>query len=227
MSEMGGLDIGMPDEGQGGLSEAAREAAQQRFAGTQQALQQLQREEKKSRKRDDSVAQVILQFLTDTQKTHLATLISRLVSLNCPSTFILAVLSLINEQCRAITEEYLKEKEIDASIATVDSSMVPANSALSEESNAQLGAWMVRCELTMRADEDHVLDALVVDDQNIDGTVLQLTAFVLQEFLAAHKKEIPFEHLQQLAVAILQPIFQPAMHARMSRRIEASEEENI
>jgi len=58
---------------------------------------QIQKEEKKAKKKDDGVAQVILQFLTDDQRTHLATLIARLVALDCPSPFILSILSLIND----------------------------------------------------------------------------------------------------------------------------------
>ena len=101
MFDVGGSESFVPSEGEGGMSEQASEAAKQRFAGTSAALQQIQHEEKKSRRRDDSVAQTILQFLTDAQRTHLATLISRLVALNCPSHFILAVLSLISPNCKA------------------------------------------------------------------------------------------------------------------------------
>lgn len=223
MSETGGLDIGMPDEGTGGVSEQAREEARQRFAASQQAAAQQQKEERKAKKRDDNVAQVILQFLTDTQKTHLATLISRLVALNCPSPFLLATLSLINDRCKQAVNDYLTEKQIDPASASVDHSIIPANSALTEMANEQLAQWIMRMELTMRIDEDAVLNALVVDDHNIDGTILQLTTFVLQEFLTAHEKNVPFENLQQLSVGILQSLFQPAMNARMERQLSEAQ----
>lgn len=220
MSETGGLDIGMPDEGQGGVSEAASEAASQRFAASQQAAAQQQREERKAKKRDDNVAQVIMQYLTDTQKTHLATLIARLVALDCPTTFLLAILSLINEKCASAVTDYLQEKGVSVDETdAIDRSVIPANSALTDAANSALAAWVVRMETVMRVDEEPVIAALLVDDQNIDGTVLQLTAFVLQEFLSAHEKSVPFEQLQQLSAGILQPLFTPAMHARMQRRI--------
>lgn len=220
MSETGGLDIGMPDEGTGGVSEAAREEAAQRFAASQQAAAQQQREEKKAKKRDDSVAQMIMQYLTDSQKTHLATLIARLVALDCPTTFLLATLSLINEKCMAAVTEYLREHGMELPADDQPGrSVMPANSALTDAANAELAGWIVRMELVLRVDEEPVIRALLVDDQNIDGTILQLTAFVLEEFLAAQEKSVPFENLQQLSAGILQSLFTPAMHARMERRL--------
>lgn len=220
MSELGGLDIGAPDEGTGGVSEAASEQASQRFAASQQAAQQQAKEEKKAKKRDDNVAQVILQFLTDEQRTHLATLISRLVAIDCPTTFILALLSLINEQCAKAVNDYARENNAEMeNVEAVDHSIIPANGALTDAANEELAKWIVRCGLIMRIDEENILHSLLVDDHNIDGTVLQLTSFVLQEFLHAHQKDVPFENLQHLAAGILQTIFMPAMQSRMERRL--------
>lgn len=219
MSETGGLDIGMPDEGTGGVSEQASEQAQQRFAASQQAAQQQIKEEKKAKKRDDSVAQVIMQFLTDAQKAHLAVLIARMVSRDCPTTFILAVLSLINDRCTEVVHEYLHERQIDPDSVTPDKSVIPANSALTEVANERIAAWVARMDLVMRIDDEAILNALILDDTNIDGTILQLTTFVLQDFLTAQQKNVPFENLQQLSAGILQQLFQPYMHARTERRL--------
>ena len=50
MSETGGLDIGLPDEGQGGVSEELSEDAKARFAAAGAAMAQAKKEEKKSKK---------------------------------------------------------------------------------------------------------------------------------------------------------------------------------
>lgn len=218
MMDLGGSESFVPSEGEGGGSEAAREQAQQRFAGTAAALQQIQREEKKAKRRDDTVAEAILQFLTDNQRTHLATLISRLVGLNCPSVFILSVVSLINPQCAAIVAEYLKEA---MSVEETDSEKLPATLAhageLGEEANIQLASWIARMDLVLQSDRETILGALVVGEKNIDGTVLQLTTFVLQEFLHAHRKQADFEKLQPLAIGILHSLFEP--HLREYEKI--------
>lgn len=225
MSETGGLDIGTPDEGQGGVSEAASEAAQQRFASSQAAAAAQAKQEKKAKKRDDSVAQVIVQFLTDDQRTHLATLIAQLIALDCPTTFVLGILSLINEKCLTAVQDYLKERNVEPS-AEASRSVIPADGALTDDANAALADWVVRMETVLHIDEEKVLDALIVEDDNIDGTVLQLTAFVLQEFLTGQGKNVSFENLQQLSAGILQSLFTPAMHARMEKRIAAAPQED-
>lgn len=51
MSELGGLDIGIPDEGQGSVSEGLSEDAKARFAAAAAAMQQIRKEEKKSKKK--------------------------------------------------------------------------------------------------------------------------------------------------------------------------------
>lgn len=226
MSEFGGPSEGWaPGEEQSGVSEAAREQAAQRFAASQQAAAQQQKDEKKAKKRDDGVAQVILQFLNDAQKTNLATLIARLVARDCPSPFILAVLSLINDKCAETVEEYLKERNIDLSGGSIDQSIIPANTALTVEANERMARWMMRMDVTLQMTPDAILNALIVDEQNIDGTILQLSSFVLQTFLEEHGRNPEFEQIQQLSAGILQSLFTPYMHARMERRLRDKDED--
>lgn len=220
MSEFGGLESFSPDEGNGGGNEQMSEEARQRFAGAAAALQQIRKEEKQSKKRDQGVAQVILQFLTDTQRAHLATLISRLVSRDCPSPFILAILSLISPECRSVVQEYLKDA-LNGQEETVQARQrdLILGTELDSATNAQMMEWITRMELVLASDSDAILRALIVDDANIDGTILQLTTFVLQEFLQSHNKDVPFDTLQPLAAGILQSLFKPHLEALSTRRL--------
>lgn len=211
MDEFGGLDTGAPDEGISGASEGAREAASQRFAASQAAAKAQQRDERKAKKRDTSIAHTIIQFLTDAQRTHLATLISRLVARDCPSPFLLAVLSLINRDCTAALQEYLQEtleQEADAAIAN-RRALIQQASGLTGEAAQELVAWMSRMELALSLNPDVIIRSLLVDANTFDTTLLQLTSFVLEEFLKLHGKAAPFEQLQKLAAATLQSIFAP------------------
>lgn len=213
-----------PDEAGSASEGVSEQAREQRAAGSQQAAQQLIQEEKRSKKRDDRVAQIILQFLTDEQKTHLAVLIARLVALDCPTPFLLALLSLINEKCRIAVEEYVRE--LDAEIPSLegfDRSLLTGNASLTDEANELLASWIVRCSQIMQVDHERILDALILDDRNIDGTILQLTTFVLQDFLASYDRTPPFEQLQALTIGILQSLFSPAMTERRARQSEEEE----
>src|SRR3989344_2535799 len=112
MSEFGGSEIFTPGEGGSSAPEALSEAAKQRFAAAGAAMKAIQREEKKSKKRDSRVARTIIQFLNDDRYTHLFVLISRLVARDCPSIFIFSILSLIDDECHSVVEEYLKESTV-------------------------------------------------------------------------------------------------------------------
>lgn len=210
MQNFGGMESMSPDEGGGSGSEQVREQSSQAFAGTAAAMQQIQREEKKAKKKDDGVAQAILQFLTDDQRQHFSVLISRLVALNCPSTFILAILSLISPDCLAAAQEALKdtlnttaEETVSQSIATLPGTQ------LDEAGNRQLVDWITRMQLVLGIESNAILLALRTPDGDIDGTILQLTTFVLQDFFRSSQKDIAFEKLHPLAAGILQTIFEP------------------
>lgn len=215
-SETGGLEMGAPDEGAGG-SEQASEQAQERFAASQAAAKQAAKDERKAKKRDDGVARMILQFLTDNQRTHLATLISRLVSRDCPSIFLLAILSLINPDCRQVVLDYLKERA-DQPEEVQDLSVAPGTEIAGGD--PEFVPWIDRIQQVLRYEHHPVLKALMIDAQNIDGTVLQLTSFVIQEFLQGQGKEAAFERIQNLTVSILQSTFQPYLEVLQQHMLE-------
>ena len=216
MSETGNIDAGAPGEGASGAPEQLSEEAKARFAAAGAAMAQIQREEKRSKKRDARVTRAIIQFLNDDRYAHLFILISRLVARDCPSVFILAVLSLINDESASVVQEYLQEMGQKTSKETIDDEMQILPGSADNPANRTLVEWITRMQMVMSLDSEKILTKLMVDDRNIDGTVLQLTTFVLQEFFrseAGGRKEIPFEGLQTLSISILQTVFEPFLDA--------------
>lgn len=211
MSELGGLDIGMPDEGTGGGPEALSDDAKQRFAAAAAAMQQIRKEEKKSKKRDDQVAKTIMKFLSNQDNTRLFILISRLVARDCPSIFILAILSLIDEDSLNAVQAYLQEtaQKTEKEMIGESSMALTKNDQLDASTNAALVAWITRMQMVLAMEPEKILIKLMIDERNIDGTVLQLTTFVLQDFFEMHRKSVEFTELQPLTASILQSVFQP------------------
>ena len=226
MSETGGLDIGLPDEGQGGVSEELSEDAKARFAAAGAAMAQAKKEKKKSKKKDDKVAQIILKFLNDTKNSHLFTLISRLVARDCPSIFILSIISLIDEESQKEVSEYLKEQTEKDAHETVDESMaVIKTGEIDPETNRALIDWITRMQMVLAQNPEQILTKLMIDNKNIDGSVLQLTTFVLQRFFESRKKSAEFEKLQPLTASILQTVFEPFVAAAKKAILKAAEED--
>lgn len=226
MSEIGGLDAGVPDEGGGGVSEGLSENAKARFAAAGAAMAQARKDEKKSKKKDDKVAQVIIKFLGDDKNAHLFTLISRLVARDCPSIFILAIISLIDEESLAAVSEYLKEHLEKDAHETVDESMALTKSTeLDAETNRTLVDWITRMQMVLSISPEKILLKLMIDNKNIDGTVLQLTTFVLQRFFEQRKKTAEFAKLQPLTASILQTVFEPFIGAVRKAILEQPKED--
>lgn len=213
MSEIGG-DILGPGEGSSGAPEQLSEEAKQRFAAAAASMKAAQREEKKSKKRDSRVVQTIIKFLNDDRYSHLFLLISRLVARDCPSVFILAILSLIDEESRTVVTEYLQEGGREIPKMNGPEVSVVAGGNLDTATNEELLQWVTRMQLVLSLEAKEILRRLTVDGDNVDGTVLQLATFVLQEFFAKklpNKEELPFEQLHPLTAGILQSVLEPFM----------------
>lgn len=211
MSGFGGLESFTPGEGSTSASEGVSESAKQRFAQAQQQIKQIGREEKKARKRDDRVAATIRQFMGDKRYAHLFPLISHLAARDCPSVFILAVLSLIHQESLQTVEDYVAEHHIVIEAPDMSDLVIAGHNKLSPEVQEKILFWSARLELVMNIDAEKILSRLMVDEGNIDGAVLQLTTFVLADFLEAIGTPIPYEELQPLTIKILQDILEPHM----------------
>lgn len=209
MQDFGSAESYTPGEGGSGVSEELTEDAKQRFASQQAAAAQVRKEEQKSKKRDQGVAQAILQFLTDQQRVHLAALIAQIVGRDCPSPFLLAILSLINADCRTAAEDYLRDTVENSPAAATELPTLPAGAA----SREQLANWANLISRVLASDSVRIVRSLLTGDRQIDGSVLQLTTFVLQEFLQESGKTIAYEEVQPLAGNILQTVFGPHLSA--------------
>ncbi len=211
MAEFGGFESFTPGEDGGSASEGVSEAAKERFAQAQQQIKQLAKDEKKARKRDDRVASTIRQFLADEQYSHLFQLISHLSARDCPSVFILAILSLIHEGSLSAVEEFIAERKMVIAKPDIEALQVSGHGKLPPELQEKLLLWTSRLELVMTTDAEKILARLMVDENNIDGALLQLTTFVLVDFFSDAEREVPYEDLQPLTVKILQDLIEPYM----------------
>lgn len=223
MSEFGGPESFTPGEGSGPASEQVSEQAKERFAQAQQQIKQIIKEEKKAKKRDDRVAATIKQFLGDDRYSHLFQLISRLAALDCPSVFILAILSLIHEGSLNAVEDYIREQNVIIK-SPGDLELSKRKDGLPPEARRDILMWTTRLELVMNIDAEKILGRLMVDEGNIDGSVLQLSTFVLIDYFTHLKRVVTYEELQPLTIKILQDIIEPHV-GLMEERFRKMKEE--
>lgn len=210
MQDFGGLESFSPSEGGAATSEQLSEEAKQRFAQSQQQGKQIAKQEKKARKRDDRVADVIKHFLSDEKYSHFFQLISRLVARDCPSIFILAILSLIHQASLEAVEEFIAERKLLIE-ASIEQAVQQSHKQLSPEARRAILLWTTRLELVLSTSTEKVLSKLMVDEGNMDGTVLQLTTFVLIDFFEGIGREVSYDSMQPLTIKVLQDLLEPHM----------------
>lgn len=225
MQGFSGPESATPDEGTGHVSEQASEKAREQFAAGAAQSKQMAKDEKKARKRDDRVAATIRQFLGDEHYAHLFQLMSRLAARDCPSVFILAILSLIHTPSREAVQEYIIEHKIVLDVPE-SRNLRDGQDDLSPEVRSELLLWIGRLSLVMTTDTEKILSKLMVDEDNIDGTVLQLSTFVLVDFFEQQKMTIPFEDLQPLTIKILQDVIEPHMETMERHFARIREQQN-
>lgn len=226
MQGFSGPESASPDEGgTGKVSEQASEKAREDFAAGAAQSRQMAKDEKKARKRDDRVAATIRQFLGEEHYAHLFQLISRLAARDCPSVFILAILSLIHPPSREAVEEYILERNIVLDLPESKNLRENRND-LSDAVRGELLLWISRLSLVMANDTEKILSKLMVDEDNIDGTVLQLATFTLVDFFEQQKMMIPFDDLQPLTIKILQDVIEPHMEIMEQYFAKLREENN-
>lgn len=222
MSEIGGMESFTPGEGGGGASEQVSEAAKQRFAQSQQQARQAAKDEKKSKRRDDRVATTIREFMANPAYSHLFQLISRLSARDCPSIFILCILSLIHEPSKQAVEEFIAEKELLVEVPT--DFQASDSTSMEPQAKAKILLWTTQLELVLSLDAVKILAPLMLDETNMEGTVLQLVTFVLIDFMKTTGKSVAYEALQPLTIKILQDLLEPHME-EMSAYFQSKREE--
>lgn len=227
MSELGGLESYSPDEGTGGGSEVLSEEAKERFRASAAAAQKGRKQEKKSKKRDDQVAVAIKQFMGIKKFSHFVVLITRLSARDCPSIFILAILSLIHKECFDQVQGYLMETTGKTAHENVQEglALLQKEDAIDQEANVSLIDWIARMQMVLSTDPDKILMKLMIDETNIDGTVLQLSTFTLQEFFKMKGKNPDFDQMQPLTASILQAVFEPYIESAKKKMLEEQAQE--
>ena len=163
----------------------------------QQAVKQLQQEEKKAKGYDNNLAQIIVQFLGHPQFTDLFLLISRAVAQNIPSELIIAVLSLINKQAKEDVEGLLEAGGKEASKATLTIHQKADFQTLSPVHKKAIDTWTSHMAQVAAKKPHRTLETIIIPgpERQLSPVLMQLSAFILRNYLTDHKVDIEFQNL--------------------------------
>ncbi len=196
--------------------EGSDEQFSEEMKRTQQALAQLQKEEGQAKASDHNLALILVNFLSQPENTDLFLLISRSLAQDIPSELILAVISLIDKNASDKIKSYLESAEgkIPETKALTVSGRKDFQS-LSPEIKKKIDEWVGKINQVGVRKPHRSLESLVTKKRSensadngklvreISPSLVQLSAFVLRNFLTAKDVQHEFEQLQ----AFMQEVF--------------------
>jgi len=184
---------------------------------TQQALAQLQKEEGKAKANDHKLAQILVQFLSQPENTDLFLLVSRAVANNIPSELILAIISLIDKKASEEVKVFLESSEEQSPSPESKALTIAKNKnfqSLSPDQKKTIDNWINRINEVSFKKPHRVLESVVIKKRSenpsqmdniirqISPSLVQLSAFILRNYLTAQNTSFEFSQLQEFMQAV-------------------------
>lgn len=167
---------------------------------TQQALKQLQQEEGQAKGYDNSLATIIVQFLSQPQNTDLFLLISRTVAQNIPSELIIAIISLVDKNAQKEVKGLLEtSKESEKSNEKALTIHQKADfQHLPPEQKKSIDTWVQNIFSVASKKPHRILESVVISEseRQLSQVLVQFSAFILRNYLTDHQINIEFQNLR-------------------------------
>lgn len=205
---------------------AAFEKFKERIKAASAQIKALKKAEKKKKEKEDQLIQILLQFVKTSKKQDIMLLIARLLELNIPTVFVLSIVLLGNKD--------IQEKAGIALLTGQNRQVVGENRALSFfdrgsvlplEIKIEIDAWMKNM-LTQALEYPHRMVETVYDeDGNLVLPLLQLTSFVLRDFLNDYQQEFNYEKLKEFSDFFINGIMKNVLE-HIENQKELNEGEN-
>ena len=198
MSEQGDIDLfsgPAPSE----KKEMSDEQFGEEMRKTQQALKQLQQEEGQAKGYDNNLAAIIVQFLSQPENTDLFLLISRTVAQNIPSELLIAIISLVDKKAHDELKGLLEAGEESGKAPTTLTIHQTADfQSLSPHHKKAIDKWIDNISKVSAKKPHRTLASVIIPgpERQMSSILIQLSAFILRNFLKSHEVEIEFQNLR-------------------------------
>ena len=170
-------DLPVDTQGEGGVSEGAREQFQENLRKSQAAAKQIRKDESKHKAFDNTLAHFVSQLLQKGGHDQIVMLIAELVAVNVPSDFLLAVLSL---QWETLAKPF--DLENTALISVSFSADIIPHSV-----NDQFQRWKERILFDAQKYAEQILETIIqVETWKIHPALVTISGIMMQNVLRDH-----------------------------------------
>lgn len=190
----GGFDAGE------GMDSASFEKFKERMKAAAAQIKVLKKGEQKQRQKEEKLIKILLKFVKSSKKQDVMVLIARLLEQNVPAVFILSIVLLGNEEFFKDEEgkqvllegQKLKSESDEKSLAFFDKKQV-----LPLELKIEIDAWMKNVFSQALEHPHRVLKTVFDEDDVLILPLIQLSSFVLRDFLEKHDQEAAYSQLKE------------------------------
>ncbi|MFC1656193.1 hypothetical protein ACFL3C_04960 [Patescibacteria group bacterium] len=202
---------------------AAFEKFKERVKAASAQIKASKIQEQKQRKKESKLIAILLKFVKTQQKKDIMLLIAKLLEENISPVFVLSVVMLGNDEI--IKElEAEDQKQIEAPAPTND----PQNRALDIfdrekvlplEIKLEIDKWMQNIMKYALETPKRLVQTVFDADENIKLPLIQLSAFVLRDFLESKKQETDYEKLKEFGDFFLNGVMK-----QVKKQVESQKE---
>lgn len=194
-------------EGSEKVDPASFEKFKERIKAARAQIKALKIGEQKQKAKEEKLIKILLSFVKSQKKQDIMVLIARLLEQNIPAAFILSIVILGNEEIKKnVEKEHLlstgvvgkgdldTEGEDDISLTVFDS-----DKSLPLKLRAEIDEWMKNILKQSLEYPHRVLKTVITGEGDIKLPVVQLTAFILRDFLKQNDQEAEYDKLKKFS----------------------------
>jgi hypothetical protein len=191
---------------------AAFEKFKERMKAAAAQIKAIKVGEQKQKKKEDKIIKILLKFVKNSQKQDIMILLSRVLERNMHPSFVLSIVILGNEALMQGEEgkHLLKQGEIDPKVHKQNQALAffDKEAVLPLELKIKTDEWMRMIYQQALENAARTLKTGVEKDGNIVNSLIQLTAFILRDFMAQNNQNIDYMKIQRFTAFFMKGIFQ-------------------
>jgi len=193
--------FGGMDEGGEGVDPAAFEKFKERVKAASAQIKADKKKEQKQKKKEDQLIKILLQFVKKDNKRDIMLLIARLLEQNIPPLFILSIVLLGHKDVGKELGIDLAKPLLEGEKAVDDKSLVSftEDMTLPLKAKAEIDNWMKYILKTAMEEPQKIYKRCLNADETTKLPLLQLTSFILRDYLHSMQIESDYEKLKEFS----------------------------
>ncbi len=188
----------------------AVERMRERMKAAAAQMKKDQKQEAKQHKKEIDLADIIVKYLQAQDHKDILLLVLRCLDQNIPPVFVLAVLLLSEKQIRQAAGMMLEEADPENHKHIIPENALvqigAGDGALPLKAKIELDNWIKTLDQTAHEKGMTFVRTAKIPEGEVKVVIIQLAAFVMREFLEAHKIDADFKKLQGFSNFILSGI---------------------